>query len=283
MTLVRKTAVTSLLACTAAVPAFAQDAPGAVNTGALSFSAGADIVSTYFFRGIENDDSGFIVQPWAEVSTVIGDNIDLTLGTWSSVTSNNPGAGGGSFSRFFETDLYASLGTALTDELYGSITYTGFFSPSQAFETIEEISIRVDYDDSAALGDWAFSPYSFIAFELRDENPGGGENVYWEIGGAFGAPFIESEDLPVELSFPVVIGLSLDNFYVDEGGGGNEFFGFLLVGAAASTPLDFIPADYGTWTATAGIDILFLNGDVGLTDSGSDVEVVGKLGFGLEY
>ncbi|MEL7087058.1 MAG: hypothetical protein AAGL98_01220 [Planctomycetota bacterium] len=292
MTLVRKMAGFSLAASVMAVPtmgqSIAQDpaqgiAPPLMNAGALSFAAGIDAVSQYFFRGIEQEDSGIIVQPFVEVSTgfeVSGQQVDFTVGTWQSIHSRNTGDQGDGAGNWYESDLYASLGTAINDQFYVSGTFTGFYSPNGAFQDIEEIAFGLDYDDSELLGDWSVAPYVFIAFETRDA--GGTEDIYLEFGGELGLPFIESEDLPVDLSFPFAIGFSIDDFYTDDGGD-NEAFGFLLVGAAAAMPLDFIPADYGTWTATAGIDVLFLNSDANLNDSSSDVEIIGKVGIGVEY
>ena len=290
MTLVSKTAGISLvgLAATAmTAPSFAQDAPAAVNTGALSWAAGADVVSTYVFRGIEQEDTGLIVQPYVEVGTTLGDSgVDFTIGTWNSLHSEGTGATNpNTATNWYESDLYATLGTAINDQIYVSGTFTGYYYPNGSATDIEELSFALEYDDSEVLGDWSVAPYVLIAFETRDK--GGTEDIYLELGGELGAPFIESEDLPIDLSFPFAIGLSIDDYYTDAGGS-DETFGFLMIGVAASMPLDFIPADYGTWTATAGLDLFFLNDDVavgtgGLNDNGDDFNIVGKVGVGLEY
>lgn len=270
------------LAATAlTVPSFAQDAPPAVNNGLLGFEAGAEIVSTYMFRGIEQEDSGLIVQPFVEVTAPLSDTgIDLTLGTWHSVHDNGTGATGSGPSNWYEADLYASLGYDINDEFSVSGTFTGYYSPSGAFADIEEIAFELGYDDEAYLGEYNVQPYVLIAFETRDA--GGTEDIYLELGGEMGAPFIESEDLPVELTFPFALGFSIDDYYTD-GTGDNEAWGFIMIGAAASMPLDMIPSDYGTWTASAGLDIYFVNDDAGLLDDGDDFEVVGKVGVGVEY
>lgn len=273
--------VGGLAAAALTTSSVAQDAPPAVNTGQLTFSAGADVVSTYVFRGIEQEDSGLIIQPWVEVGAPLGDTgLDLTIGTWQSIHSEGTGAAGNGPSRWYESDLYAGLGYSINDQFNVSATFTGFYSPSGAFADIEEIAFGVDYDDSEIFGDYAFSPYALIAFETRDA--GGSEDIYLELGGAFSAFFIESEDLPVELSFPFALGFSIDDYYTDDTGD-NEAFGYLRIGAAASMPLDFIPADYGVWSASAGVDLYFVNDDANLLDDGDDFELVGLLGVSLEY
>jgi len=257
-------------------------APMTMNSGLISWSVGVDTVSTYVFRGIEQEDSGFILQPFVEVGLPIGDTgLDFTLGTWQSFHSEGTGADGSGPSRWYEADIYAGLGYALTDEIYISSTFTGFYSPSGAFADIEEIGFGLDYDDSAIFGDYSFAPYIFIAFETRDA--GGSEDIYLELGGEFTALFIESEDIPVDISFPFALGFSLDDFYTDENGD-EESFGYVKIGAAASMPLDFIPAEYGTWTASAGLDLFFVNSDAGLLDGeDDDFEIVGLLGVSMEY
>jgi hypothetical protein len=282
MTLEKKVAALSLagLAATAVTaPGFAQDAPPAVNNGLLTWSAGADIVSSYIFRGIEQENQGLIIQPYVEVGAPLGDSgVDLTIGTWSSLHTNETGTDNNGPDDWYEADLYAALGYSVGDIALG-VGYTGFFSPNGAFEDIEEITFSIGYDDSEALGEWAFGPYALVAMETSDK--GGSEDIYLEVGGELGAPFIESEELPVALSFPIVLGFSIDDYYTDAGD--NEFFGYLLVGAAAALPLDFIPADYGTWTATAGVDLIYVNDNAGLLADGDDFEIVGKVGIGLEY
>lgn len=284
MTLDKKVAGLSLagLAATAiAAPGFAQDAPPAVNNGLLTWSAGVDVVSSYIFRGIEQENQGLIVQPFVEVGAPLGDSgLDLTIGTWSSIHTEGTGANTGGTSNWYEADLYASLGYSITDQLAVSAGLTGYYSPNGAFSDIEELNLGVAFDDSEIMGDFSFNPYAMLAIETRDA--GGSEDIYLELGGEFAAPFIESEDMPVSLSFPVVLGLSVDDYYTDANGD-NEVFGYFLVGAAASLPLDFVPADYGTWTASAGLDLIFVNDDAGLLTDGDDFEIVAKVGVGLEY
>ena len=271
------------LAATAlAAPAFAQTAPPAPNTGNISVALGADIVTSYIFRGFEQENQGLIIQPYVEVGAPLGDTgVDLTVGTWSSIHSEGTGHdGGGGPSRWYEADLYASLGYELTDKIGVSVGYTGYFYPNGAFDSIDELNFGIAYDDSELMGDWSISPYAMVAVEVRDG--GGEEGTYLELGGELGAPFIQSEDLPVEFSFPLAIGFSLDNYY--ESDGGNELFGFLLVGAAATMPLDqYIPSSYGTWAVSAGVDLIYVNDDAGLLSDGDDFEFVGKIGIGMEY
>ena len=265
-------------------PATTYDAPRAINTGQFEISAGAEVVSTYIFRGAEQQDSGLIIQPWAEIGTALGDSgFDLTLGTWSSLHSRGDAvgtnSGANSPSTVFETDLYVGVSYEL-DQWTLSGQFQGFYSPAGNFGSVEELNFTAQFDDSAFLEEWAVSPYVFIAFEIRDENSS--EDIYLELGGELTAPFIDSESLPVELTFPFALGFSIDDFYTDAGGG-NEAFGFLKLGAQVSMDLDMIPEDYGSWVGHAGIDLWFVNDDAGLLDSGDEFEPVLRAGVSLSY
>ena len=255
------------------------DAPGAINTGQFSFSAGAELVSIYIFRGAEVQDDGFILQPWAEISTAIGDTgFDLTAGIWNSLGTNRDGAQNVGLRGVLETDLYVGTSYEL-DQFTLSATLTGYYSPGGYFEDIEEIAFGAEYDDSAYLEDWAVNPYALIAFEIRDA--GGSEDVYLELGGALGAPFVDSETMPVELSFPFAIGFSLDDY---NGADGFDWL-FLKAGAEASIALDQIPAEFGSWTAHAALDLYIVNDDDNLAglDNGDSFTPVLRVGATLEY
>ena len=47
-----------------------------VNTGKISFSAGIDFTNAYFFRGLKQENEGFISQPYAELSASLFDAPD---------------------------------------------------------------------------------------------------------------------------------------------------------------------------------------------------------------
>ncbi|MEE9403877.1 MAG: hypothetical protein V3V20_03205 [Algisphaera sp.] len=278
--LVAATAVALPLQAQTAPATVAYDAPGITNTGNFSFEATADIVSVYMFRGYEQTDNGIILQPGASIGTDLGDTgFDLTLGTWHSFHTDHTGSGASSPSSWYEADFYATVGYEL-DQFSLSATLTGYYSPAGNFGDIEEISFTAEYDDSAYLEEWAVNPYATLAFEIRDS--GGSEDIYLEIGGAVGAPFIDSESMGVEMSFPFAIGFSLDDYYQDAGGS-NETWGFLRIGAEATMDLDMIPAEYGAWTGTVGLDLWFVNEDANLLDSGDDFQPVLRAGVALTY
>ena len=256
------------------------DAPRAINTGQFEISAGAELVSIYVFRGVETQDDGFIFQPFAEINTDIGDTgFDLTVGTWNSFGSSHSGSGDSNPRGWFESDFYVGTSYEL-DQFTLSATLTGFYSPGGFFGDTEEIAFTAQYDDSAYLEEWSVQPYAFLAFQFRNEDSS--EGIYLELGGELEAPFIESEDLPVDLTFPFALGFSVDDFY-DDNGGDDDFFGFLKLGAEIATDITMIPAAYGTWRAHAAIDLFFYNDDNNLTDSGDEFLPVARVGVSLTY
>ncbi len=222
-------------------PASAQDleAVADINNGAISFSLGTDVVSKYIFRGYELAEDGVIVQPYAELVASLAPGLDIYLGTWASLGTETSGTNN---QHWFETDYY--FGISAGEDLHGlpgfafDLSYVNYTYPSDAAPQYEEIDFTVAYDDSA--NSIAFSPYALVAVEFDTQGAGDDDNIYAEIGGSLDFDIIESDTYPVSVSIPVALGLSLDEFYVDDGGD-NEFFGFLSVGANASVPLELHP------------------------------------------
>ena len=271
--------ITSIAACGLMLgTARAQDAS---NTGAGSVGSGIDFGSSYYFRGIIQETDGFIAQPYLEAGLTVfeGDeglkNISFTAGTWSSLHSGPSGSDGapGDPQMWYETDFYTSLGFGFSDAWSADVTYTAYMSPNQMFNTVKELSFGVGYDDGM-LG-----PYATLAVELDGGADGGlNEGTYLELGVEPGLPIPNSD---VALSFPVAVGLSLSDYY--EGVTGDETFGFFNVGAIVSVPIG-IPAKYGSWGISGGVNFLFF-GDALKTINGSDDDVkpIGVFGISLEY
>ncbi len=254
-----------------------------INNGAISFSLGTDIVSKYIFRGYEIQEDGLILQPYAELVASLAPGLDIYLGTWNSASTSTNGTNN---QHWFETDYY--FGVSAGEDLHGlpgfafDLSYVNYLSPNDTFGQYEELDFTVAYDDSA--NDIAFSPYALVAVEFDTQGAGDDDNIYAELGGSLDFDVIESDTYPVSVSIPVALGLSLDEFYVDDGGD-NELFGFLSVGASAGVPLSFIPSEYGTWSAAAGLTFFLLNDNAsGLDDGENDnYNIVGSVGIALEY
>jgi hypothetical protein len=276
----------------AATPGFAQeDADMSPNQGAISFSVGADVVTTYVFRGYEQEDSGLIFQPYIELGVNVFETEDMSLdfyaGNWNSWHSEETGSDGDGPAWWYEADLYAGLSLSAFEYWTFDLAYIGYFYPGGSSDDIHELDFTVAFDDSwlweeYAGFEFALNPYFLAAFEFDNRN--GDDNSYGEFGLEPALTVIESEDYPVSISVPMAIGFSIDDYYADVDTGDEETFGFFSIGLAASTDLPFIPAAYGTWSASAGYTFFVLNDNAGLQDvDGGDTNHVGMLGVSMSY
>ena len=183
---------------------------------------------------------------------------------------------------WYETDFYAGVGFSFADAWAADATYTAYMSPNQSFGTVKELSLGLSYDDGL-LG-----PYATFAFELDGQADGGNdEGTYLELGVE---PSLPLDDSPVGVSFPVAIGLSLSNYYEsaalvgDTVATNDNTFGFFNVGAMVSIPLSGIPAEYGSWEVTGGVNFLvFGDGLKVINGSDDDAKVIGVFGLSLGY
>lgn len=255
-----------------------------------SLQLNLDLTNQYFYHGIIQEDSGLIVQPSARLTVNIFERddfkIDGVLGVWNSVHSQKTGAASQANSDltdyWYESDLLAGL--MLTKEKFTlTTTYTLLTSPSDAFQTVEELDFILAYDDSELLGKLSLHPYVLLGIETgangsdgADANPG----TYLELGVAPGFSF-EVGNTPVSLSFPLSVGLSLDDYYQDAAGE-DDLFGFAQVGMKASVPLPF-GDQYGQWTLNAGVSALFLGEHTAQFNNGDDTEIIGSVGLQLSF
>ena len=270
------------------VPALAQEEEGLFIPGA-SAEVTLDYVTQYFFRGYEqlDADQGIVLQPGASFTIDVVDDVTATVGTWGSIHTDTPGAGANP-SSWYEQDVYGSIDATIGDFSAGvGITYYTF--PSNAANAdITELNLSLGYDDSDLLGDFAFAPYVAVAIEMQN-NVGGDENGYLELGGEFSLP---TEGTAIEAwtwSVPFAFGLSIDNYYVDASGE-DEFFGFFSIGLAGSIPLsELIGTDeyVGAWDLSVGVTFLLLNSDVALVDNadstGDNFQIYGTVGISRSW
>lgn len=258
----------------------------------LHMVAGVDFTNRYYFRGIVQERSGFITQPWAAltVDLVTNDTWELQgiLGTWNSFhdTATNATSTDSFVSKWYESDFYASLAFS-TGNWSAKATYTVYASPSDAFETVQDLTFTLGYDDSELLGAWALNPALTLAVETGSNFADGASTnrgVYLEpsicpgftlddgIGGVLKG---------TSISFPLAIGLSLSDYYED-GAGDDDTFGFLSVGAKAAIPLDLCEG-LGSWSLNLGVQGIFLGDNTKAYNSGHESEFVATAGLSIEF
>ncbi len=273
----------------AAAPSSAQD-----DADQVSGSVGADGTHAYFFRGIVQETEGFILKPYAEVGFNLYDgsegltSVDVIVGQWNSLHSGptgadrptpEPFAGGLDTTKmWYEADFYCGVALGL-DNFQGDITYASQTSPNNSFGTVKELALGLAMDDSAFFGPYAMSPHVRLAIELDGQADGGSaEGTYLEFGVEPGLALVPDV---VNLSFPINVGLSLNNYYED-GAGFNDTFGFFEVGALVAVPLT-MPPGYGDWELSGGIKLLALGSYLESLNGGDTYQPVGYGGFSIGY
>jgi Bacterial protein of unknown function (Gcw_chp) len=228
-----------------------------VNTGKIALSAGFDVVTEYWYRGIGQENQGLILQPWLDLTFELFASDDLTLtgsiGTWNSIQDATPG------DAWYESDFYAGV-TAEMGNLSLGASYINLYNPAGGDIFTEEIDFSLAYDDSDMGLPFALNPSIVLAFEIdggSDNGTNKGTYLQLAIEPVF-ENILKSDSLKVDASLPVTLGLGLEDYYED-GAGNDDTFGFFDVGIMFSTPLDnLIPADYGAWSASIGVHYLFL-------------------------
>ncbi len=315
-----------LIAAWAANPAHAQPAPEAgtqprvphtrvgtpepeFNTGRVSVAFGTDFATAYFFRGLLQEENGFVAQPWIELGINLYESegaissIDFAMGSWNSVHSKETGGAGSTVPPWFESDAYFTLSAGVFENFTLSLTYTALTSPNNAFSTIHELGGTIGYNDASFWesvglsfpGFEGFQPYVTIIGELDGQadapSTGGDEGIYLQIGVE--PTILICEPIDLVLAIPLTAGFSIDNYYEDFADGDDDFFGYFDVGLVLSMPLWFIPPEFGAWELSAGVHFLFLgdtaegysgSGPAGRAwNGGDDFQVIGVMGFAMSY
>lgn len=281
-------AIVGLLACPAVLVA-QDEAPPMVepNTGAISLDLGVDWVSQYIFRGIQQQNSGLILQPDMRVTAALYDgedllsSLDVYTGIWASVHSDSLPATNAN-KPWYEVDYSLGAVAGLGEDFVLDTAFVAKTFPSSG-AAVTEVDIALAYDDAQLMADRdlpALNPYVLVALEMSN-TISGTQAGYWEVGIAPSTLLMESEDYPVTLSIPVTLGLNLYEYY-DE-----NLFGYLDVGAVLSMPVTCIPVEYGTWTAKAGINLIYTDeaaqNQTPIEGDQDDLEVVASVGLSMSY
>jgi hypothetical protein len=274
----------------AQTPAPAEAKP---NTGRVSLAGGVDWTTDYYFRGILQEDKSWIVQPYGEVTFKLVEgtpalgNLGLTVGTWNSLHGGPTGVDGNNADPdlWYESDFYTKVSWTFLEDFTSAVIYTAYMSPNDRFGTVQELALSLGYNDSKLLGPFALNPSVLIAFELDGQADGGlEEGTYLQIGVTPGYTFNDKGTYPLTLSLPVVLGLSLSDYYERVGvGGDDDTFGYLSIGLGASVPLKFVPAAFGAWSAKASVTYITMGDNLKAANNGESSEVIGTLGLAMTY
>lgn len=265
----------------------AEEAPGP-NQGRVHLVLGFDWTNAYFYRGIRQEDEGFIVQPYAGVSfdAYQGQEwaFSVDLSTWSSFQDNDTGVadpGSGDLTdSWYESDLV--IGGTLTHGNWSVAgTYSWFTSPSDAWDTMEQVDVTVDFDDSEAMGEWKLQPSATLTLETDNAIDGQDEGLGLQLGVTPGFEKSVAGIEGVTIEFPLTVALSLDDYFQDSTGE-DEFFGSFTAGVRATVPLD-VDAKLGSWSLTASANFLVLGDTAQEFNDDEDTDFVVSVGVGMEY
>jgi hypothetical protein len=261
--------------------AAAQDDP---NPGALTITAGFDVPSVYFFRGIRQEaDPALTMWPYADLGIALasGDgavkSVGVNVGLWNSLHTGTSGSDGSTGLLHYEEDFYTTLALGFGGGVTLGTTYTAYTSPNGIFDTVNELSLRLSKTH------W-LSPYGLLAFELDDEgqaDAGVNKGTYLELGVAPSWPIGGGATLAV----PLKVGTSLSDYY--EGPAGDEAFGFFDIGGLVTVPLG-TAGRFGSWNLHGGANVLVLGDTTEALNVNADGEingtqVIGLIGIGVTY
>ncbi len=286
----------------------AQEAP-AIKNGSVSLGAGFDITTEYWFRGIPQENQGFLIQPYADVTFSLVSNDDFTLdayfGTWNSFHwSDGSSTGGnaiGNDNVWYEADYFIGA-TIGIDAFSIDFGYTNLYSPAGGVEFAEEIYIGLGFDDSELWGEdfGGLQPSAMVVFEIDggSDSPATAvaaeKGIYFQVAVEPSFTVLDSEEAEVTLAIPVTLGFGNDDYYQytnSVGATDDDTFGFFQIGAVLSMPLDLIPAEYGAYEVSAGIHYIAL-GDAGEAignsanfgvNGGDDDSIFATIGISMSY
>jgi Bacterial protein of unknown function (Gcw_chp) len=253
-----------------AAPAAAAQA--AAPSKPYTLTAGADFPTAYLFRGIFQEDEGFIFQPWVDLGVDLHEGVTLNVGSWNSIHSG-PSGGENNDNDWYETDFYASVSFS-SGKFSPGVLFTSYNSPGDAFGTVNELALVLPYDDSDSA--FALNPKAVLAFELSGQADGGDhEGIYLELGVK---PSIAT-GTPVTISVPAKFGLSLKDYY--EGPYGSDVFGYFTTGASASVALP--SSNSVSWEVHGGVDFYWLGDNMKYLNHDDRFKPIGTIGFSLSY
>ncbi len=272
----RKTVWSVCVLALLAAPALAQDAgsqPAAAAGGGevpkrYTVTVGLDVLSSYMFRGIHQESSGFVAQPPIDLGVTLTERMTLNVGQWHSIHSGPTGS-------LYESDYYGSL-TFSAGRLKPGVLFTSYTSPNDRFTTVQELATFVSFDDSGSR--FPLAPKATLAFELDGQADGGrSRGTYLELGIRPSIKVIDAR-MPLSLAIPVRLGLSLRDYC--EGIAGGDTFGFVSTGAVASVPISIGKV---TWDVHGGIEMCRLGRNLKALNANDAVKPVGVFGVTLTY
>jgi hypothetical protein len=191
-------------------------------------------------------------------------SLDVYASVWSNIAEDTPKTSGPRHWNEFD----ATLGVGFNFGDWSiALEYLYYNSPANDFDDIHEVGVILAYDH------WLAPSIGYYQ-EIDDRN--GPQDTYLEFKLEPTLPSIPwLEEL--EVTVPMVLGTSLDGYYLGPDGD-NSFFGYAAIGLSASYPLN------DNWSVVGGVEYHHLFADnIEDLNSDSHYKVVGRIGVAFEY
>ena len=254
----------------------------------LALALSLTSTSDYFFRGIVQRADSLNLQPAAHLSFLALDAGDTSLslfaGLWGSFSDDRAsGHRSGPREYWYEQDAYAGVSLSV-DRFTLDAAYTWYFSPASDFTEVEDITLAASFDDAGlwdAAGRFSMNPSASIAFETRNAASGPDSGVWLGLGLTPTVPLGDSFLGPMTLSFPMEVGVSLDNYY-QRSDGSSDAFGYSGLGATLTFDMGERFGDAAP-TLDMGVKHLLLGGVLDDLNAGHSGETAFTIGLGWSF
>ena len=249
----------------------------------LSLSGGVDYASAYYFRGYLQANSGLIAQPYLSVFAPRPALDGAIVTPYLSLFNSTDLTGRGPMSGMSD----AMLGAVATWRGVTLDSGYAFYTTAPATSSpVHEFGMKASVD---ALG-WlrearpavGLRPFAGLYAGLYDRPAARDGYVYAETG--FEPSFrFEAAGRKVGVGFPVVVGLSADNYYFDRAGRPSPF-GYFSSGVSASMAGPSTPRRRGQWFVNASVRYLYLGADnLAALNGGKHGAVESRVGVGFTF
>lgn len=257
----------------------------------ITGDAGVTVTNEYISRGLVLVNHGAQVQPYGDVFFHIfqGDgfitSVAPTIGFWSDLTTDTGhGASkpGRDTANWYEFDYMP--GIAVDFAKYWTLTesYYEFNSPSGGFRTLRSMNTAFCFNDTGLIdksGNFSLQPHFTWLAELGASGSAGlqKDGNYFELGLSPNYTILKGGEYPITFTIPLTLGLGDDHFYA------GDTYGYFFTGLTVSTPLAFIPCDYGAWTASLGYKYYNLGNQAAKTEMGNNDQNVISCSIGCAF
>jgi hypothetical protein len=233
------------------------------------------------FRGVQEDLDDWAIKPTLAMTLELFRNwnvireLNLTAGMETGFSDTDPFPRGelDSFNWWYMANPYVGVSMRLVGGILAGVTYTYYDSPNNALAAFDEFALTAKYVGADTLG--MVNLQGKLAFPTDTD-----DGVYFEVSArpAFQVTIQES---PITISFPLILGIGIDDYY-----GNENVETYLTAGVIGSVPLPVDPGQFGDWRVNLGIDFTFRDDalrDIERFDDGGSTVTRGFVGLSFMY